>query len=218
VVFVLEDGLKLLLALIVGGLVGAEREYRDKSAGFRTIIFICVGAALFTILSLRFAGPSDPSRIAANIVSGVGFLGAGAIVRGAGRVTGLTTASTIWLVAALGMGIGSGHYALSCAAVLMVLLVLWLFPAVERRIGGMRDTRTYEIVCAPLPGSGFFEVLEDIEERFAGSGLDVRRHEHRKQGHDVVCVWQVSGHPLAHDRLISQFLVAETVLELRVTT
>jgi len=75
---ILEDVIKLLLAILIGGLIGAEREFRDKAAGFRTIIFICVGATLFTLFSLKLGGDEDPVRIAANIVSGVGFLGAGA--------------------------------------------------------------------------------------------------------------------------------------------
>ncbi|HQN43268.1 MAG TPA: MgtC/SapB family protein, partial [Anaerolineaceae bacterium] len=92
-----EDLLKIVLAVLVGGLIGIEREYRDKAAGFRTLIFICVGAALFTILSVRLAGDKDPTRIAASIVTGVGFLGAGVILRDGGRVIGLTTAAAIWL-------------------------------------------------------------------------------------------------------------------------
>ncbi len=138
-IFSPEDIIKLLLAVLVGGLIGAEREYRDKAAGFRTIILICVGATLFTIFSLRLGGGEDPVRIAANVVSGVGFLGAGAILRDAGRVMGLTTASTIWLAAALGMGIGGGHYLLSGVAALAVLIILWLFPRIEARIDTVRD-------------------------------------------------------------------------------
>ncbi len=133
-----EDVIKLLLAVLVGGLVGAEREFRDKAAGFRTIILICVGAALFTMFSLKLGGDMDPVRIAANIVSGVGFLGAGAIMRAGGRVLGITTASTIWLAAALGMGIGGGYYLLSGAAAGIILIVLWILPALERLIGNTR--------------------------------------------------------------------------------
>ena len=92
----LEFLIKLGAALLVGGLVGAEREYRDKAAGFRTIIFITVGATLFTMFSTVIAGEeNDPARIASNIVTGIGFLGAGAIMRESGRVAGLTTAATI---------------------------------------------------------------------------------------------------------------------------
>ena len=99
-----EDILKLVFAVVVGGALGAEREFRDRAAGFRTIILICTGATLFTMFSVKLGGPQDPARIAASIVSGVGFLGAGAIMRGPVRVVGLTTASTIWLAAALAWG------------------------------------------------------------------------------------------------------------------
>lgn len=98
-----EDFIQLLLAIFIGGLIGAEREYRDKAAGFRTIMLICVGATIFTNFSVKLGGDMEPTRIAASIVTGVGFLGAGAILRGSRHVTGLTTASTIWLAAALGV-------------------------------------------------------------------------------------------------------------------
>ena len=90
-----NEMLKLGLAVLIGGVIGAEREFRDKAAGFRTIIFITIGATLFTIFSSILAGDKDPTRIAANIVTGIGFLGAGAIIREGGRVAGLTTAATI---------------------------------------------------------------------------------------------------------------------------
>ena len=89
--FAPEDLLKILLAVVVGGAIGIEREFRDKAAGFRTLIFICLGATLFTMFSLNLAGDKDPTRIASAIVSGVGFLGAGVILREGGRVIGLTT-------------------------------------------------------------------------------------------------------------------------------
>ena len=93
-----ETVVKLLLALVAGGLIGAEREFHDKTAGFRTITFICVGATLFTILSLEIGSEAnDPGRIAASIVTGIGFIGAGVILRREGHVTGVTTASTIWV-------------------------------------------------------------------------------------------------------------------------
>src|SRR4051812_40951933 len=101
-----EDIVKLLLAIVLGSIIGAEREYRTKSAGFRTIILVCVGSALFTIFSIRI-GVGNPDRIAANIITGIGFLGAGAIFRNKDHVTGITTATTIWMVAAIGMGVGS---------------------------------------------------------------------------------------------------------------
>ncbi len=137
-----EDIVKILIAVIAGGLIGIEREFREKAAGFRTIILICVGATLFTLFSSKLALNGDPGRIAANIVSGVGFLGAGVILRSGGQVVGLTTASTIWLTAAIGMGIGAGEYILIGIVVVLALMVLWLFPRIERWIDNLRIERS----------------------------------------------------------------------------
>ena len=122
---------KLLLAAIVGALIGAEREVRT-GFGLRTLMLICLGATLFTIYSDVFAfGEGDPRRIAAAVVTGVGFLGAGMILRHKGGVFGLTTAATVWLVAALGMGIGIGLYAIVAVATVLVLIVLWAIPLLQ---------------------------------------------------------------------------------------
>ena len=134
-----QDLLKVLLAIAVGGAIGVEREFRDKAAGFRTLIFICLGSTLFTMFALGLgADGGDPARIASNLAVGVGFLGAGAILRRGGHVLGLTTAATIWLVAALGVGIGAGRYALVAAVTAIALVVLLLFPPVERWIDRLR--------------------------------------------------------------------------------
>src|ERR1051326_9331173 len=93
-----EDIYKLLLAVLLGSVVGAEREYRTKSAGFRTLVLVCVGSTLFTIFSLRIGGLNNGDRIAANIITGIGFLGAGAIFRSQSGGSGITTATTIWMV------------------------------------------------------------------------------------------------------------------------
>ena len=104
-----ENIIRIGFAVLIGGIIGAEREFRDKAAGFRTIILITVGSALFTIFSASMDPGFTRTRVAANIVTGIGFLGAGAIVREHGRIGGLTTAATIWLSAALGMGVGAGE-------------------------------------------------------------------------------------------------------------
>src|ERR1700743_1822320 len=103
--------LKLLLAVLIGGVLGAEREYRSKSAGFRTLTMICLGATIFTIFSQIVGGAGNPDRIASNIVTGIGFVGAGVVFKGDGttRVNGITTAAMIWVTAALGMAIGAGY-------------------------------------------------------------------------------------------------------------
>lgn len=124
---------ELLLAVLLGGLIGLERELKNKPAGLRTNILICVGATLFADLSHRIgAGPwRDPARLAAQVVVGIGFMGAGAILHRHGEVTGLTTAATIWVVAAIGLALGFGAYLDAVAVTLLVLLVLVALARVE---------------------------------------------------------------------------------------
>jgi putative Mg2+ transporter-C (MgtC) family protein len=197
-----EDLLKVLLAVILGGLVGAEREYRDKAAGFRTIILICVGATLFTMLSLKMAGArGDPARIAAAIVSGVGFLGAGAILRGGRHIVGLTTASTIWVAAALGMGVGSGHYLLSVVVAAVVLIVLFVFPAIEVRIDRTRESRIYEVTAGAS-----VETCDHVEALLREHGLRIRHSGRRRSGQEMVCRWDAIGAPAAHEQVMDELL------------
>src|SRR3954470_24605244 len=122
--------IKLLLVILVGGLIGAEREYRSKSAGFRTMILICLGSFLFTTFS-KMVTVDSPDRIASNIVTGIGFLGAGVIFKSDNRVNGITTAATIWAVAAMGMGIADGLYGLVGVATVIVLSALLLLEKLE---------------------------------------------------------------------------------------
>lgn len=123
-----EMVLRLLLATALGGIIGYQRERAGKPAGLRTHILICVGAALFTVASLYgFGAAADPARIAAGIVAGIGFIGAGAIMRrGEGVIEGLTTAATIWVVAAIGLAAGAGLYLVSAVTTAVVTIVLLL--------------------------------------------------------------------------------------------
>ena len=191
-----EDVIKIVLAILAGGLVGMEREFRDKAAGFRTLIFICVGSAAITMLSARLAPASDPNRIAANIVTGIGFLGAGAILRDGVRVTGLTTAATIWLVAAMGMAIGGGQYLLAGLLVGFAIIVLWLFPYIELVIGRTRDYHTYEVIC-PVD----LEKIDALENKMREIGLKIRTGQHVKEGECMRCSWEISGSPKKHAQL-----------------
>jgi putative Mg2+ transporter-C (MgtC) family protein len=118
---------KLVISIVIGVIIGGEREYRNKSAGLRTIILICLGSTLFTILSVGIGDATGASRVAANIVTGIGFLGAGAIMREGLTISGLTTASTIWVAAALGMAVGAGEYALALYAMFFAFIVLSFF-------------------------------------------------------------------------------------------
>ena len=123
-----EMVLRLLLAAALGAVIGYQRERAGKPAGLRTHILICIGAALFTVASLYgFGVVADPSRVAAGIVAGIGFIGAGAIMRtGEGIVAGLTTAATIWAVAAIGLAAGAGLYLVSAVTTVLILIVLFL--------------------------------------------------------------------------------------------
>jgi putative Mg2+ transporter-C (MgtC) family protein len=126
---------RLLLAAFLGAGVGVEREYRQKPAGLRTNVLIALGSALFAIASQQFRPPDGSmDRVAAQIVSGVGFLGAGAILHRRDSVQGLTTAATIWLNAAIGMAVGLGLYTIAVAAEIVALIVLLVLPTLERWI------------------------------------------------------------------------------------
>ncbi len=122
---------RLLLAAAIGGLIGAERELLRKSAGFRTNILVGLGAAIFTICSVTLAGTGDATRIAAQIVTGMGFLGAGAILHTDGGVHGLTTAATIWVNAAVGMAAGAGEFLMATMTTVITLVVLAVLPPIE---------------------------------------------------------------------------------------
>jgi len=205
-----EDIIKILLAVAAGGLIGIEREFRDKAAGFRTLIFICVGSCLFTMLSSSFAPASDPNRIAANIVTGVGFLGAGVILRNGGKIIGLTTAATIWLTAAVGMGIGGGAYLISAIVVAAALVVLWLLPAVEHRIDNAREERNYEVVC-----TADLAKYEALERTFRECGLRIQNHSQVKTGQQMVCSWNASGSLARHEDLVRRFFQDTEISELK---
>ena len=127
---------RLVTAALLSACLGFEREMRQKSAGLRTNILIGVGSALFTLMSYEIAGPEgDPGRITAQIVTGIGFLGAGAIMRTDSGVQGLTTAATVWVNAAVGVAAGGGSYHLAFIATGITLLALLILPPLERVIG-----------------------------------------------------------------------------------
>jgi len=124
--------MRLVLAAVLGAAIGLEREYRQKPAGLRTNILIALGAALFMTVSIQIGGSgASPDRIAAQIVTGVGFLGGGAILRAGHTVHGMTTAATIWVNAAIGMAAGAGQFGMASEATALTLIVLALLPPLE---------------------------------------------------------------------------------------
>ncbi|MBW2983533.1 MgtC/SapB family protein [Candidatus Woesearchaeota archaeon] len=121
----LEQIIKILLAVVLGSIIGIERKSEQKPAGLRTYVLVCLGATLISIISIEYFG-GDPARIAAGIVTGIGFLGAGAIIAERGTVHGLTTAASLWVMAAVGLGIGLGAYLLATVVTIAVLAILAL--------------------------------------------------------------------------------------------
>lgn len=191
-----ENLIKIGMAVLIGGLIGAEREFRDKAAGFRTIILITVGSALFTIFSTSMDPGFTRTRIAANIVTGIGFLGAGAIVREHGRVGGLTTAATIWLSAALGMGIGAGELVFVAISTFIVIIVLLLFPRLELGIDRIRESRTYKIIVLTANA----DKIDQINDALATHELKVYEHHQSKSSNTIIGTWQTIGSPKNHEK------------------
>jgi putative Mg2+ transporter-C (MgtC) family protein len=142
---------RLVVAAILGGLIGLEREFKHRAAGLRTNMFICFGAAMFTLLSERLAGgPSDAARIAAQIIPGIGFIGAGSILHTRGLTTGLTTAATIFVVASVGMAAGGGLYLTATFATGLVLLALFALGHMEETFNIKLLITSYEVTGASV--------------------------------------------------------------------
>jgi putative Mg2+ transporter-C (MgtC) family protein len=148
--------MRLVMACLMGGAVGLEREWRHKDSGLRTNMLIAMGAALFTMMSIELAGSSTPNKgqVAANIVQGIGFLGAGLILHTKNRILGLTSAATVFVVAAIGMTCGDGLYLEALSGTVIVLIALQFVGVVEMKIGWHRYPMIYEVradVGASLP-------------------------------------------------------------------
>jgi putative Mg2+ transporter-C (MgtC) family protein len=192
----LELLVQLLLAALLGGAIGVEREISGKPAGLRTNILICVGATLFTVLSLKLAvGGGDPGRVAAQILTGVGFIGAGTILHTRGSVTGLTSAATIWVVSAIGMAIGLESYVEAVGTTLLVMIVLAGLGFVESFIA-RRATHSRLLVHA-TPSAGALEELETLVRR---TGLELTRVESRRENVDLVIEFELRGPKRLHDQ------------------
>ncbi len=155
---------KLLLAAFLGGIIGLEREIRRKPAGLRTNMFMCVGSALFTLLSQELAKlfGGDPVRIAAQLIPGIGFIGAGSILHARGSVVGLTTAATIFVIASIGMAVGGGMYLTGIFTTFFLLFALWALGRFERRFDLKTQTMNYNVTCRNIEDvmTGINQTLE----------------------------------------------------------
>src|SRR6267142_1214680 len=207
--FRLELMLQVGLATILGGAIGMERELGGKPAGLRTNILICIGSVLYTHLSLAMLAAScgalppgtDTTRVAAQIVTGGGFIGAGPILHARGAVVGLTSAATIWVVAAIGVALGSGYYLEGIATTLVVLAVLAGLGRVEKLV--QRQSMRSTITIHAHPG---LTVLEDLETLVRRAGLEVSTVSSRQENVDLVIDLDIRGSKRLHDQVMVTLL------------
>jgi putative Mg2+ transporter-C (MgtC) family protein len=155
--------LRLILAAFLGGAIGLERELKRRPAGLRTNMFICFGAAMFTILSAEIAEPNDRARIAAQIIPGIGFIGAGSILHSKGGVSGLTTAATLFVVASIGMATGAGLYLPAVFATMLILLALQFLGWVERQLN-LKPVLMYYSIVTDKPVDEITAKIKDVLE------------------------------------------------------
>ena len=200
--FRLELFLQLCLATLFGGAIGLERELGGKPAGLRTNILICLGSVLYTKLSVTMAaGNADPTRIAAQIVTGVGFIGAGTILHARGAVVGLTSAATIWVVAAIGVALGAQFYWEAAGTTLLVLVVLQGLGRVERLVA--RQSTQSTLLVHARPETAALEELETVVRR---TGLEIERQASRRENVDLVIEFTLRGPKRLHDEVMIALL------------
>lgn len=191
---------KFLMATLLCGLIGAEREFRSKQAGLKTMIMIGLGSTLFTILSIKI-GVTSHDRIASNIVTGIGFLGAGVIFKEDNQVKGLTTACVIWIVAAIGMAVGSDYYEQAVGVTLVVLLALLIFPFLEEMAERRFTKRVYRIVKRYEN-----ESLDKYEEDIKTSKLKLTRGKQELAEGIISGTWTAVGSPENHKKFVDRML------------
>lgn len=187
--------LKLGVALLVGTIIGGEREIKNKAAGLRTLILISLGSTLFTMLSGILGAPEETARIASNIITGIGFLGAGAIMREGLTVSGLTTASSIWVTAALGMAVGAGEYYLALFGMITVLAVLTVFGYLQAFIERRQKTIELHVILSS-------DRAMDLESEMKIFRLRFEKLKAMKRDGDSVLYYEVAGRKVN----ITQFL------------
>jgi putative Mg2+ transporter-C (MgtC) family protein len=203
---------KLALAVVMGGAIGLERQIAGKASGLRTNILICLGSALIMDLSMNlgvsFGGDrvGDPGRIAAQVVTGIGFIGAGTIMQSRGAITGLTSAATIWMVAAIGLTVGAGFYVEALGATAMAVLVLAGLGRVEYRL--LRMQRTHHVTVRTRP-----EIkLEWLQTALFSDGLRIEESEIFDHDNDRVFELVLKGPARQFDIARAELLDREEVL------
>lgn len=185
---VIEELTKMGISVLIGSLLGLEREFQNKPAGFRTIALICIGATLFTIISIRMGEDLQSSdRIAANIITGIGFIGAGVIFKNGANVYGLTTAATIWIAAGLGMAVGANEYVLAFVTLVIALIVLRGFEYFQEKMFKILQRRLYFIT---FKGQ---ELDTLIEEELKKNKLRFHKNKEKRNKQATTCEYEVFG-------------------------
>lgn len=203
-----EDMIKIAVAILCGGILGFEREYQNKSAGFRTIILITLGATIFTIVSQRIGGSDD--RIAANIITGIGFIGAGVIFKGSLDVKGLTTAAVIWIAAAIGMTIGIGGYLMAILLSVCVLFILSFFGKIENLI----DIRNHRKKFSLTFNNTNLDNIQKIDDWINEHDLKLVQKEVSKEENRMKISLEVSGNKRNVKKFTDTLLTNIDILEI----
>jgi len=190
-----RDVLLIMLSVLIGLLIGIEREYRNKSAGLRTFILVSFGSCLFTILSFKI-GLANPDRLAANIITGIGFLGAGVIFKEDNKVSGITTATTIWAAASLGMCVGAGYIFLAFIGVGLVLMILALLTYLQTYIDNYHKIKDYELQTS---SEADFEHTEQLIRRMGFKAVIVSQRYNKES---LNTIWRLTGNVTKHREFV----------------
>lgn len=196
----IDELIKMGISTLLGGLLGLEREYQNKSAGFRTLALICIGATAFTILSIRLGEGLSHDRIAANIITGIGFIGAGVIFKSGVNVFGLTTAATIWVTAGIGMAVGAGDYVLATVITGVTLLILSLFEYLQNKVDVLHKRRLYFI---SFDGHVFDT---HIENEMRKCKLKFKKLKEKRNQNVSTCYYEIFGRE-SHLDIFNEFLL-----------
>ena len=194
--------IKLSVAVLFGAIIGFEREYRSKAAGFRTITLITLGSTLFTIISCKLGTNLSPDRIASNIITGIGFIGAGVVFKDGFAISGLTTAATIWVSAAIGMALGIGEYLIAGCTLLLAIIVLALFEKVQDLIDDFHQVRMYRINF----GFDYAETKRSVEKELNDLKISFRIKKIFRTEEEITFLYETSGSQKILERF-SQFLI-----------
>jgi putative Mg2+ transporter-C (MgtC) family protein len=198
----MEEAAQVSVAFVIGAILGIEREFRSKPAGFRTMILISVGSCLYTILSKELGAGVSSDRIASNILTGIGFIGAGVIFKEGISVNGLTTAALIWVTAALGMAIGNNNYPVAFVVTTIVVVALFVLEPVQRFINKFHRVKDYKIRTV---GDGE-KFRNDLEIFFHSRDLTFRCMKVLKENHDGIYTYRISSPDRNYD-LVNHFLL-----------